>query len=357
MKISFYSLVGCVCLSIFACTPVQEEQSPEPSPRAVRVEPVTSKDLPIRVTSVGRLAPDREVVISAEVPGILMQYNADVGGKVSAGETLAQLDPLDYKLALKEAEANLRSARIQLSMRKKSYTRANRLLPEKAITPELFDQAETAYQAAQTTVSQLETMLAMAKRRLDKTAIKTPFGGHVTARYVETGQNIATGSPIMKIADMKAMRVKIYINELEYVHVDEDDPVTVTVEAFSQAPLTGRVDKIGIQADSRTNTFEVEILVENPEFKLKAGLTARVSIQSKVIPNAVMIAQNTVLFREDRKEVFVLDADDLAEARVVTLGRMDGSEVEITEGLKAGDRLIISGAQYVKPGDKVRVAQ
>jgi multidrug efflux pump subunit AcrA (membrane-fusion protein) len=86
-------------------------------------------------------------------------------------------------------------------------------------------------------------------------------------------------------------------------------------------------------------------------------VTARVSIQSKVIPNAVMIAQNTVLFREDRKEVFVLDANDLAEARVVTLGRMDGSEVEITEGLKAGDRLVISGAQYLKPGDKVRVAQ
>jgi RND family efflux transporter MFP subunit len=172
---------------------------------------------------------------------------------------------VDYKLALKEAETNLRSARIQLSMRKKSYARANRLLPEKAITPELFDQAETAYQAAKTTVSQLETMLAMAKRRLDKTAIKTPFGGHVTARYVETGQNIAAGSPIMKIADMKAMRVKIYINELEYVHVDEDDPVTVTVEAFSKAPLTGRVDKIGIQADSRTNTFEVEILVDNPD--------------------------------------------------------------------------------------------
>jgi hypothetical protein len=101
----------------------------------------------------------------------------------------------------------------------------------------------------------------------------------------------------------------------------------------------------------------VEILLQNPDFKLKAGLTARVAIQTKVIPDAVMIAQNTVLFREDRKEVFILDSNDLAEARVVTLGRMDGSEVEIVKGLNKGDRLVVSGAQYLKPGDKVRVTQ
>jgi RND family efflux transporter MFP subunit len=192
---------------------------------------------------------------------------------------------------------------------------------------------------------------------LDKTAIKTPFGGHVTERYVETGQHIAAGNPIMKVADMNVMRVKIYINELEYVHLDEEDPVTVTVDAYSEAPSTGRVDEIGIQADSRTNTFEVEILVNNPDFRLKAGLTARVTIQTKVIPDAVMVAQNTVLFREDRKEVFVLGSNDLAEARVVTLGRMEGSDVQILKGLKEGDRLVVSGAQYLKPGDKVRVAQ
>jgi len=357
MKISIFCLVGFVCLVLLACSPGQEEEVAEPTPRAVRVERVASRDLPVLVTSVGRLAPDREVVVSAEVPGILLKYTANVGSKVAAGETLAQLDPVDYELALMEVESNLLSARIQLTMAQKSYARAERLLPEKAITPELFDQTETAYRSAKATVAQLSTMVDMARRRLDKTAIKTPFGGHVTERYVETGQHIAAGNPIMKVADMNVMRVKIYINELEYVHLDEEDPVTVTVDAYSEAPSTGRVDEIGIQADSRTNTFEVEILVNNPDFRLKAGLTARVTIQTKVIPDAVMVAQNTVLFREDRKEVFVLGSNDLAEARVVTLGRMEGSDVQILKGLKEGDRLVVSGAQYLKPGDKVRVAQ
>lgn len=356
MKKRFFPWLGCVCLIFSACNPVEKEQPAETAPRAVRIETIASRDLPILVTSVGRLAPNREVVLSAEVAGILIQYNADVGSKVAAGATLVQLDPVDYKLALKEAETNLLSAQIQFTMAGKSYARAKRLLPEKAITQELLDQAETAYQSAKAAVSQLETMVAMAQRRLDKTTISTPFGDHITERYVEIGQTITPGSPIMKVADMKTMRVKLHINELEYVHLDKDDPVTVTVEAFSQVPVAGRVDEIGIQADSRTNTFEVEILVDNPDFKLKAGLTARVAIQTKLIPNAVMIAQNTVLFREDRKEVFVLDANDLAEARVVTLGRMDGSEVQVVKGLKAGDRLVVAGGQYLKPGDTVRVA-
>jgi RND family efflux transporter MFP subunit len=178
----------------------------------------------------------------------------------------------------------------------------------------------------------------------------------VTQRFVELGQNVSVGDPVMQLADMKTMRVKIYINELSYVHLDKEDPVTITVEAFSQTPIVGRVDKIGIKADARTNTFEIEILVDNPDFRLKAGLTARVAIQTEVIPDAVMIPQNSVIFREKRKEVFVVDQDNLAVAREVTLGRVDGSHVRIRKGLNPGDKLVVAGGQYLKPGVKVMVS-
>jgi RND family efflux transporter MFP subunit len=139
------------------------------------------------------------------------------------------------------------------------------------------------------------------------------------------------------------------------VHVDAKDPVSVSVEAFPGKTMGGRVDKIGVQADSRTNTFEIEILVDNVDFLLKAGLTARVSIQTDTIADAIMIPQETVLFRENRKEVFILDGDRNAAVRKVTLGRMDGSAVQILEGLMPGDRLVVSGAQYLQPGDRVTV--
>ncbi|BBO82099.1 resistance-nodulation-cell division (RND) efflux membrane fusion protein [Desulfosarcina ovata subsp. sediminis] len=354
-----YVVAGvCLFVSIWlsGCGTPEKNPGAETIPRSVSVQTIASRDLPIMVNAVGRLIPNREVILSAEVSGILLRYHADVGAKVARGALLAKLDPTDYALALKEAEANLLSARIQLPVKQNAFARARRLLPEKVITPELYDQAEAGFKSAGALVTQLETLVAQARRRLEKTAITTPFGGHVTQRFVETGQRVAIGDPVMQVADMQTMRVKISINELDYVHVDANDPVRVTVEAFAGRSLPGRVDKIGIQADARTNTFEIEILVDNPDLLLKAGLTARVAIETDVIPDAVMIGQDNVLFREDRKEVFIVDANLTAVAREVKLGRMDGSDVRILEGLADGDRLVIAGAQYLKPGDTVRVA-
>jgi RND family efflux transporter MFP subunit len=278
-----------------------------------------------------------------------------VGSPVARGALLAKIDPTDYELALKEAEANLLTARSNLPVAKRSFERAQRLLPEKVITPELYDQADAGYKSAQAQVVQLETIVAQARRRVEKTAVIAPFAGYVTRRFIEKGQHIAFGDPIMQVADMQAMRVKVHVNELDYVRVDAKDPVSVSVEAFPGKTMGGRVDKIGVQADSRTNTFEIEILVDNVDFLLKAGLTARVSIQTDTIADAIMIPQETVLFRENRKEVFILDGDRNAAVRKVTLGRMDGSAVQILEGLMPGDRLVVSGAQYLQPGDRVTV--
>jgi multidrug efflux pump subunit AcrA (membrane-fusion protein) len=116
------------------------------------------------------------------------------------------------------------------------------------------------------------------------------------------------------------------------------------------------VDKIGIQADARTNTFEVEILVDNPDFRLKAGLTARVVIRTEVISDALMIAQNAVIFRENRKEVFVVGPENVAIAREVKLGRVEGSQVRVLEGIQSGETIVVAGGPYLKQGDKVVVA-
>lgn len=338
------------------CGPPEEKAVVENKPRPVRVERITKRNLPIVVRSVGRLVPDRQVVVSAQVPGIVMQLNADVGAKVASNETLVKLDPVDYQLALNETSANLQAARARFSAAENSYARARRLLPEKAISVELFDAAEAEYRASQAQVSQLTAAVDMARQRLSKTVIDAPFNGHVTRRFVQLGQNVAVGDPVMGIADMQSMRVQIHINETDYVHLDKDDPVMVTVEAYPDKDFPGRIDKIGIQADERTNTFEVEILLDNPGFVFKAGLTARVAVQTDIIPDAIMIPQDSVLFREDRKEVFVVEQDGKAAVRPVELGRIEGSAVRILQGLTHGDNLVVAGGQYLKQGDEVTVA-
>ena len=347
-----------LCLLLFpiglcACSKPSEDPVITPKNIAVRVETITTRDLPIVANSVGRLTANREVVLSTEVTGIVIGYDVDVGAKVTKGAPIVKLDPADYRLALEEAQANLRAAKVMMTARKNSFDRAKGLLPGSSITPDLFDQSEAEYKSSSAQVAQMQSMVALARRRLEKTTITAPFTGYVTRKFVEIGQSVAVGNPVMEIADMNTMRVKININELAYVHLDKEDPVEVTVEAFSQTPLVGQVDRIGIRADSRTNTFEVEILVDNPDIHLKAGLTARVAIQTKVIRDAVMIPQSTVLYRGNRQEVFVIESDNLAAARKIKMGPANGSDVTILEGLLPGDRLVVEGGQYLKPGDQV----
>ena len=353
-------LIGIVILAamlVAGCKPAKDDKPAPDKPRPVRTQRLANRDLPVLVSAVGRLVPDREVMLSAQVTGIVKEVKADVGDAVALGDVLVTLDPVDYQLALNQAAANLQSAKAGLSAAENSYERAKRLLPDKAITPELFDASEAGYLSAKAQVAQLEAAVAIAGQRLDKTVITAPFGGHVTAKMVELGQNLGVGAAVMGLADMKQMRVRIFINEQDYVNLDKSDPVSVVVEAYAGESFQGRVDKIGIKADARTNTFEVDILLDNDRFVLKAGLTARVSIQTRIIRDAVVIPQGSVLFREDRKEVFVIGSDGRAAVRVVTLGRTEGPDVIVRQGLAAGDQLVVSGGQYLKDGDNVAVME
>jgi len=347
----------CIGITLFlACNPPGENEIVQDRPVPVVIEKIKARDLPLVVESVGRLEPDREVVLSAEVPGIVNSYTADIGDKVVKDQILVKLNPTDYLLALNEARANLSASMARLDAAEKTFNRFRTLLPGKVITEESFETAEAEYKSAKAAVSQMEAIESIAEHRLSKTGIKSPYKGFITVRMVELGQNMGVGEPAIGIADMKTMRVKIHLSERDYIHLDRGDPVEVKIEAFPESMFSGAVDKVGIKADPGTNTFEVKILVDNPDMILKAGLTARVFITTRVVHNAVMIPQSSVLYREARKEVFVIDDKKQAAPMEVKLGQMEGSSVRVIKGLAPGDKLVVSGGQYLKPGDRVTIS-
>ncbi len=342
-----------VLVVLTGCKPQDKEKVVKSKPRSVSIAVVESHNLPIVVNSVGRLVPNREVVLSSQVSGIVQAYSVDTGDAIKANKMVVALDPMDYQLALSEAKANLLSVRARYAAAKNSFLRAGELLPEKVITTEAYEKIEAEYKATQAAVSQAEAAVDINQRRLDKTVIKAPFDGLVTSRLVEKGQNINIGDPVMGIADMQSMRVKIHVNEQDYVYLDKDDAAAVLVEAYPDASFSGQVDRIGVKADPNTNTFEVEILVANSNLVFKAGLTATVNITIDEIEDAIMIPQNCVLFRKNRREVFVVVDGDRAIVREVKLGRADGSSVRVVKGLAPGDKLVTTGSQYLKDGDSV----
>lgn len=355
------SLIGIVVLGYFlalaaACSPSAEtavEATQQPVP--VRILHIKTQELPLIVEAVGRLASDREVTVAAEIAGLVKTYHADVGDQVRKGQVLVEIDDTDYRLALKEAEANREIAESRLNLSRKVYERAKTLLPRKVITPDDFDKAEAEYVSAAASMSRVKVLVDIAEERLAKTRIRCPFSGLVAERKIEIGQMVGSGRPVMTVVDLMPMRAVIYLSEKEYVQLDKQDPVTVMVEPYPDRKMKGRIDRIGIRADDRTNTFGVEILLDNPHFLLKTGMTARVWIVAQVIHDAVLIPQSTVLYKKDRKEVFVVGKQQRAEVRRVTLGRSLGDRIQILSGLSPGDQLIVSGGQYLKPDDKVLI--
>jgi RND family efflux transporter MFP subunit len=357
MRIFLFIMGLGICLAMLgACTPsaetaVQEKASSIP----VRILHVERCDLPLVVESVGRLAPNREVTLAAEVSGVVASYHADIGDHIKEGQILLRMDSTDYRLALREAQAGLAIAESRLDLAKKVYERATSLLPRKVITPDDFDKAEADYLAAGASMNRAAVLVDIATQRLDKTRIRSPFDALVAERRIEVGQMIGPGQPLLTVADLTPMRVRIHLSEKDYVRLDREDPVSITVEAYPDVDIPGRIDRVDIMADDRTNTFGVEILADNSGILLKAGMTARVRITVQVVHHAILIPQSTVQYKKDRQEVFVVGPGQVAETRQVLLGRSIGDRIQILDGLAAGDQLVVSGGQYLKQGDKVLI--
>ncbi len=352
-RLAILILIG-ICLSLTAACR-QSEEAAVPEKKAVPVEfiEIKERDLPVVVEAVGRLAANRDVVLSAEVGGVVAGYRADVGDPVETDQVLVEIDPVDYQLALGETRANLAAAQAQLGATATTFKRFKNLLPRGVVSADAFEKTQAEYKAAKAAVVRAKALVDIAEERLDKTRITAPFKGHVAARQVEEGQALAPGQPVMNVVDLSAIRVKFNLAERDYVHLDQNDLVTVMIDALPDKEFKGRVDRIGIKADPMTNTFAIEVLVDNPDLTLKAGLTARLRLTLYVIPHTILIPQSAVLYRENRKEVYVINDKNQAERRELELGQNEDALIQVLSGLKPGDRLVISGGQYLKPGDNI----
>jgi len=358
-----YFLIIAILILFFlqsACSSSKDKESIEKA-IAVEIKEIQAIDLPVDVETTGRLSPNREVTLMAEVSGGVKTYFADMGDSVEKDQALVKINPVDYQLALNEAKANLASAQAQLDLAKKSYERSKILLPREVISKDTFEKSESQYKAALAGIDRVKAMVDIARERLKKTIIRAPFPGLVAARMIEMGQTIGAGQPVMNIIDLDPMRIKISLSEKDYIRLDQNDPVFVSIDTFPQNnpnghSLNSRIDLIGVKADPRTNTFDVEILVDNPNLILKAGLTARVRITTDIIPNAILIPQSTILYRENNQEVFIVNADNKARRRIVQLGITVGADVQVLSGLTSKDKLVITGGQYLEPGDTVMIS-
>jgi HlyD family secretion protein len=210
--------------------------------------------------------------------------------------------------------------------------------------------------AARAQLDQAQALLAAARVRLQDATVRAPFAGTVLQRMVEAGESVSPppGSPSFVVGELQDVLVELVVPERQRAGLRSGQPVAVTVDAFPQARLSGRVEEIRPQAAVASRAFTVKVRVSNPERLLRPGMFARGVVTTGVRAGVLQIPDRAVLLTGGRRIVFVAK-DGRALRREVTIGEQQGGVAEVVQGLDEGDQVIIEGHEGLTDNHPVAV--
>jgi HlyD family secretion protein len=353
----------------------------------VAVEKAELRSITETITANGKIQPEKEVKISPDVSGEIVELTVKEGDHVEKGQLLCRIKPDTYisqrdrsLAAISSAKARLAQSEAQFIQADLSFKRNKQLFDEQTISKSDYEQTEANHQvaksevdAARYSVISAEASLKEANENLVKTSIYAPMTGNVSMLLVELGERVVgtsmmTGTEMMRVADLSRMEAQVQVNENDIVRVKLGDTATIEIDAFIDQKFKGIVTEIansakttGVSADQVTN-FDVKILVlplsyemltrEGNKNPLRPGMSASVDIQTVTRKGILSVPIQSVTTRIDTTKIQVsTSAEDIrtllfttdgtyAFAKDVKTGIQDNSYIEITSGIKDGDRVI-----------------
>lgn len=297
----------------------------------------------IRLT--GEVEAYNDVVVSAEETGLIERFFIEKGSYVRKGEPIAKISDDVLRAQVDEAEASADLAR-------ERFERQRQLWEEEKIGSEIA-YLEAKYQA-QLQAARLETLRA----RLDRTLINSPISGVFDERHVDAGEIVAIGAPVGRVVDIDRLKVTGGVAERFAGSVGVKDTARVRLDVLGGQELVGTIGYVGATVETRSRTFPVEIVIDNPDRLVKPHMVANVEIANRRLEDALVIPQSSILRTEEGYQVFVVEERAgrlFAGARHVTLGPSYANRTVIEDGLDRGDLLIVRGQQMVEMNDRVRI--
>jgi RND family efflux transporter MFP subunit len=315
--------------------------------------------LVLAVSAAGQAAPWREAVISARVAGQIRDVARQENAAVGAGASLATIDPAEYELAVRDAQARHRSA--QASYREMT------LFDERITDPAVRAEREKAARA-KSGLEQAEVAVQKAQLELERARVLAPFAGRVASVKVQAGQYVRTGDELMTIVDLSRIKVEVQVLESQIGFLATGRKARVHFAAFPDEEFDGRIQTINPIVDRDTRSARVVVTVANPGGRILPGMYARVLLDARRFADRVIVPRNAILERDRRKLLFVFEPNEegatrgLAKWRYVTTGLENETQVEIvenseTEMVNAGDIVLTAGHQTLVHDARVRITQ
>ena len=354
------------------------------------VAPVKRETIATSLSIAGQFIPYQNVELHAKVAGYIKNIYVDIGDRVHTGEVLAVLEIPELVAQVDEAKAEVHHAEEEIQRAQSEVLRAEadnvalhanamRLVNTDKVRPGLIaqqelDDATAKDRASQARVDAAKSALAAAKQQLavaqadqqhyaalnDYAKIIAPYDGVVTWRFSDTGALVQAGTsntsglPVVTIAQVNLLRLRIPVPESIAAKVKIGDSADVHVQATGEH-FTGKVTRFTDSLDTSTRTMQVEIDVPNPDYHLQAGMYADVTLNAASRPNALTVPIEAIRRGENNQtSVLVLDAQNRVQSRPVEVGVESSNHVQILGGLNQGERVLVGNLGSYQPGELVK---
>lgn len=334
----------------------KKEEKPAERVINVRVQAAEIKSFRPFVDAIGNLKAFEEVVASSQLEGLVTRIYVDEGSPVSKGKVLAGIDDTDYRLDAQRNEAALKQTQASLANTKIEHQRKNSLYKEQLVTQQQFDDVTTRLALADAEVDRAKAALSLSRERLAKTRIHSPLQGFVKEKKVSAGDYVRNGTPLFALIRIDPVKLIFSVTEKDVGRIKIGQDVQFRVDSLPGRDFNARVNIIYPNLEEKTRTMQVEALAPNREGILKPGLFARVVLYTGAAREMVMVPITSILYDESEMKVFLVEGDRARE-RKVKAGSKYGELIEITEGLKAGETVVVAGQNNLAEGVKVNVAR
>jgi len=307
----------------------------------VELELVTPIDLTETFILPASLEAWEDLVLSAEIAGPVKKINYQEGQQVRAGSVLLEIDP-------DTLESNLVGDEENVAVIQRKLKRYRQLAAEGLVSEQLLDELENSLTAA-------DVALRTARLRLAKCYPKAPINGIVDRHYVDRGEYVDPGKPLLRLIQIDKLKAVMDVPEKDVAFLkvgQEVEIIPATIDGQTYATVKGTIEQISYTADAATRTYRTKIVIENSARRLRPGMIVRARFVRRQLRQVIAVPLYSVLNRDGGKFVFIEDAG-LAKKIKVEIGSSVDQRIVIKSGLRSGQKLIVKGQQLLIDGVKI----
>ncbi|HGG3848927.1 TPA: multidrug efflux RND transporter periplasmic adaptor subunit AcrA [Salmonella enterica subsp. enterica serovar Javiana] len=358
-------------LALTGCDDKQDQQGGQ---QMQEVGVVTLKTEPLQITTElpGRTVAYRIAEVRPQVSGIILKRNFVEGSDIEAGVSLYQIDPATYQATYDSAKGDLAKAQAAANIAELTVKRYQKLLGTQYISKQEYDQALADAQQATAAVVAAKAAVETARINLAYTKVTSPISGRIGKSSVTEGALVQNGqaSALATVQQLDPIYVDVTQSSNDFLRLKQElangslkqengkAKVDLVTSDGIKFPQSGTLEFSDVTVDQSTGSITLRAIFPNPDHTLLPGMFVRARLQEGTKPTALLVPQQGVT-RTPRGDatVLVVGADNKVETRQIVASQAIGDKWLVTDGLKAGDRVVVSGLQKVRPGAQVKVQE